>query len=425
VKAGGRIAVAGATGRVGRHVVNVLEQQGYEVVAISRSAGVDVVTGDGLADALSGVESLVDATSGASPEQQAATDFFTAATRNLQERGASAGVRRIIVVSIIGTDRFTGGYGAAKQAHERAMLAGPIPSTIVRAAQFHEFVSQLTDWGRQDGAIYLPKMRTQLVAARTVAELLADLATGCGPAPPRGANGPAISRSPVRERRTSSRPHDCSQPIAANKCRSRASATRTTRTGRSTSRVRCYPARMRSSPALRSSNGSAVRSLASPDGEGVDRASLDRCAQRMRVNAEPRAYQSRAVKSCGPSASQDLAFCGAKIDPLLHREGTSHGGWQPAADALLTMEVWERHARTRAITRDAVSPANRPDQEAGDASRDVARVVSDVSVLCPRGVDDSDNLGGRLRHDDRTSSQPAGFVQPDDHFTQSAARSSP
>jgi hypothetical protein len=35
-------------------------------------------------------------------------------------------------------------------------------------------------------------LRTQLVAARTVAELLADLATGCGPAPPRGANGPAI-----------------------------------------------------------------------------------------------------------------------------------------------------------------------------------------------------------------------------------------
>jgi uncharacterized protein YbjT (DUF2867 family) len=170
----------------------VLEQRGYEVVAISRSAGVDVVTGDGLADALSGVESLVDATSGASPEQQAATDFFTAATRNLQERGASAGVRRIIVVSIIGTDRFTAGYGAAKQAHERAMLAGPIPATIVRAAQFHEFVSQLMDWGRQDGAIYLPKMRTQLVAARTVAEMLADLATGCGPAPVRGSNGVPI-----------------------------------------------------------------------------------------------------------------------------------------------------------------------------------------------------------------------------------------
>jgi uncharacterized protein YbjT (DUF2867 family) len=192
MEAGGRIAVAGATGRVGRHVVSVLEEQGREVVAISRSAGVDVVTGEGLADALSDVECLVDASSGASPEQQAATDFFAAATRNLQQLGARASVRRIIVVSIIGTDRFTAGYGAAKQAHERAMLAGPIPATIVRAAQFHEFVSQLMGWGRQDGAIYLPRMRTQLVAARTVAETLADIATGHGPAPARGANGTPI-----------------------------------------------------------------------------------------------------------------------------------------------------------------------------------------------------------------------------------------
>jgi uncharacterized protein YbjT (DUF2867 family) len=192
VNTGRKIAVAGATGRVGRHVVDVLEEQGRDVVAISRSAGVDLVTGEGLADALSGVECLVDASSGASPEQRAATDFFTAATRNLQELGSRAGVRRIVVVSIIGTDRFTAGYGVAKQAHERTMLAGPISATIVRAAQFHEFVSQLMDWGRQNGAIYLPKMRTQLVAARTVAELLADLATGCGPAPVRGSNGTPI-----------------------------------------------------------------------------------------------------------------------------------------------------------------------------------------------------------------------------------------
>jgi uncharacterized protein YbjT (DUF2867 family) len=192
VNTGGKIAVAGATGRVGRHVVDVLAEQGHEVVAISRSAGVDVVTGEGLADALSGVECVVDASSGASPEEQAATDFFTAATRNLQQVGARAGVRRIVVVSIIGTDRFTAGYGAAKQAHERAMLAGPIPATIVRAAQFHEFVPQLMEWGREDGTIYLPKMRTQLVAARTVAETLADIATGRGPAAARGANGTPI-----------------------------------------------------------------------------------------------------------------------------------------------------------------------------------------------------------------------------------------
>ena len=44
-----RIAVAGATGRLGPHIVDVLEKRGHEVVPISRSLGVDVVSGEGLA----------------------------------------------------------------------------------------------------------------------------------------------------------------------------------------------------------------------------------------------------------------------------------------------------------------------------------------------------------------------------------------
>ena len=177
-----RIAVAGATGRVGRHVVDVLEGDGHEVVAISRSQGVDVITRDGLAAALDGVESVVDAATGPSAEQDAATEFFTTAARNLQEAGSRAGVRQIVVVSIIGTDKFTAGYGAAKLAHERASLAGPVPARILRAAQFHEFVEVLMAWGRQGEVCYLPPMLTQLVAARTVAEALAALAVAPQPA---------------------------------------------------------------------------------------------------------------------------------------------------------------------------------------------------------------------------------------------------
>ena len=170
------IAVAGATGRAGRHVVDVLRGEGHNVVAMSRSNGVDVVTGQGLAEALVGVQSIIDVATGDSPEQAAATEFFTAATRNLQEAGARAGVERIVVVSIIGIDRFTGGYGAAKLVHEQAMLSGPVPAQIVRAAQFHELVAQLTDWGRNGEVSYVPRMRTQLVSAQAVARELADLA---------------------------------------------------------------------------------------------------------------------------------------------------------------------------------------------------------------------------------------------------------
>src|SRR5919108_940752 len=182
-----RIAVAGATGRVGRHVVDVLNENGHDVVAISRSNGVDVITGDGLAAALEGVESVIDTATGPSPEQDAATEFFTTATRNLQEAGSRAGVHRLVVVSIIGTDRYTAGYGAAKQAHERAALAGPVPARILRAAQFHEFVEVLMTWGRQGDVIYLPPMRTQIVAARTVAEALAALALSPEPEGPQPA----------------------------------------------------------------------------------------------------------------------------------------------------------------------------------------------------------------------------------------------
>jgi uncharacterized protein YbjT (DUF2867 family) len=188
MQTGRKIAVAGATGRVGRHLVDVLEADGHDVVPMSRSGGVDVVTGDGLAEALAGVACIIDVATQPSPEQEAATAFFTAATRNLQEVGERAGVQQIVVVSIIGIDRFTAGFLAAKVAHERAMLSGPIPVRILRAAQFHEFVPELVDWGRQGEVSYVPRMRTQLVAARTVAEALADLANGSRPA--RGSSGP-------------------------------------------------------------------------------------------------------------------------------------------------------------------------------------------------------------------------------------------
>jgi uncharacterized protein YbjT (DUF2867 family) len=183
VQARRKIAVAGATGRVGRHLVDVLRTGGHDVVAMSRSTGVDVITGDGLATALVGVETVVDVATGPSPDQQAATEFFTTAARNLHQVGERAGVQRMVVVSIIGIDRFSGGYNAAKVAHEKAMLSGPIPARVLRAAQFHEFVEQLVAWGTRGEVSYVPKMRTQLVAARTVAQALADLATAPDSAP--------------------------------------------------------------------------------------------------------------------------------------------------------------------------------------------------------------------------------------------------
>ena len=175
------IAVAGATGRLGRHIVDVLGERGHEVAPISRSLGVDVTTGEGLADALDGVETVIDAAAYPANEQGPATEFFVASTRNLQQLGSQAGVQRIVVVSIIGIDDFSGGFLAAKKVHEQEMLEGLLPVQILRAAQFHEFVAPLLEWTTlENGVRYVPNMRTQLVAARSVAEALVDLATDAG-----------------------------------------------------------------------------------------------------------------------------------------------------------------------------------------------------------------------------------------------------
>jgi uncharacterized protein YbjT (DUF2867 family) len=169
-----KIAVTGATGRVGSPLVEILAERGHDVVSIARSKGVDVVSGDGLEEALAGAETIIDTATGPSPDQQEATAFFTASARNIQRAGAAAGAKRIVLVSIIGIDKFQGGYNAAKVAQEQTLLEGPLPVRIVRAAQYHEFVAPLIGWTIQDGVAHVPEMRTQLVAARTVAETLAD-----------------------------------------------------------------------------------------------------------------------------------------------------------------------------------------------------------------------------------------------------------
>jgi uncharacterized protein YbjT (DUF2867 family) len=192
-----KIAVAGATGRVGRHLVDILEAQGHEVAAISRSRGVDVITGEGLAEALVGAEAIVDAATGPSPDEHAATEFFTTATRNLQREGQRAGVQRSSSCRSSAATasrrlrrregRPRAGLLAARS--RRACCARAVPR-VRRAAH---------GVGRRGDVTYVPKMRTQLVAARTVAEALADLATASGARPRRS------SRSPGRARRASSR----------------------------------------------------------------------------------------------------------------------------------------------------------------------------------------------------------------------------
>ena len=304
-----KIAVAGATGRVGRHVVDILEAQGHEVVAMSRSRGVDVITGEGLAEALAGVEAIVDAATGPSPEEQAATEFFTTAARNLQEAGERAGVERIVVVSIIGSDRFAGGYGAAKVAHEQA-LARRARSRRACCARRSSTSSSRSSWSGARGATstYVPKMRTQLVAARTVAEALADLATASNGAAP--AAQPILEIAGPREESLV----EMATLLAARRgdaARIEAASDPDDPDRACTSRAGCCPARTPSSPARRSR-------------QWLDEAGLRHYAASAR-SASPRrssapAIHGSATGSSARSASQRCASSAAVEQARRHAE---------------------------------------------------------------------------------------------------------
>ncbi|QIK73523.1 3-beta hydroxysteroid dehydrogenase [Propioniciclava coleopterorum] len=175
-----RIAVAGGTGTVGRHVVVAGREAGHEMVVISRHAGVDVLTGHGLDEALAGVDVVIDVTNRAAPSADRARAFFEAVTAALMGAGARVGVRHHVALSIVGIDGIDAGYYAGKLAQERAVERGPVPSTIVRAAQFHEFVGMFLGRGRSPLAV-LPRALIRPVAAREVGTHLIAVAEA-GPA---------------------------------------------------------------------------------------------------------------------------------------------------------------------------------------------------------------------------------------------------
>ena len=174
-----RVAVAGGTGLVGRHVVAELREAGHEPVVLSRAAGVDLRNGEGLGDLLRGVGAVVDVTNTATVDPEAAREFFGGVTHNLLEAGQAAGVRHHVVLSIVGVDRVEGnGHYAGKRLQEQIARANETPTTIVRATQFFEFAEMLVGWTRRDDSAVVPPLLIQPLAPRDLGRVLAERATG-------------------------------------------------------------------------------------------------------------------------------------------------------------------------------------------------------------------------------------------------------
>ena len=172
-----KITVVGASGLIGTKVVELLKAEGHDVVASSRSTGVDVLTGDGLADALAGADALVDATNSPAFEADAVMEFFTKSATNLVNAARRAGVGHYVALSIVGVDGLPdSGYFRAKVAQEKIITESGIPYSIARATQFAEFTDSITDSMTVGDEVRVPDALIQPIPADDVASAVARAA---------------------------------------------------------------------------------------------------------------------------------------------------------------------------------------------------------------------------------------------------------
>ncbi|MGN6394831.1 MAG: SDR family oxidoreductase [Mucilaginibacter sp.] len=172
-----KILVIGGTGLVGKDVSRKLTEANHEVIIGSPSKGINAVSGEGLAEALSGTEVVIDLSNSASPDDETALNFFRATGKNLAAAAQKAGVKHHLVLSIVGTDRATYiGYLRAKKEQEEYIKNSGIPYTIIRSTQFHEHITTLIAVQGNEKEVHISTVDYQPVAAADVADLIVQLA---------------------------------------------------------------------------------------------------------------------------------------------------------------------------------------------------------------------------------------------------------
>lgn len=173
-----RIAVAGGTGTVGRYVVEAARGRGHDVVVLARGNGVDVLQGTGIDRALADTDVVIDTLNVTTLSTKKAVAFFEAVSRRLLMAEQRAGTKHHVALSIVGIDDIDSSYYAGKLAQERIVESSPVPHTIARTGQFHEFAEQVVAQTTVGRSTIVPKTLTRPVAAREVGEHLVNIAEG-------------------------------------------------------------------------------------------------------------------------------------------------------------------------------------------------------------------------------------------------------
>jgi uncharacterized protein YbjT (DUF2867 family) len=178
-----KIAVIGGTGLIGSRVVTILTATGHEAGPLSPSTGLNLLTGQGLPQALAGAGAVVNLTNSPAADDTSLT-FFQQTMDNLLAAAETAGIAHAVVLSIVGADLVPDVvYYRAKILQEDILKAGPVPYSIVRATQFFEFVDEVLSWTADESTVRLPTTLIQPIAANDVAQAVADVVAG---APLRG-----------------------------------------------------------------------------------------------------------------------------------------------------------------------------------------------------------------------------------------------
>jgi len=172
-----KIVVIGGTGRIGSKVVAILRESGIRTIAASLDTGVNTLTGDGLAGALTGAAVVVDVSNAPSFEDGPALEFFKTSTQNILTAERAEDVHHHVALSVVGTDRMPeSGYMRAKLAQEKLIEESSIPYSIVHATQFFDFVPEIADAATVGGTVRLAPVLFQPIATDDVASAVAEVA---------------------------------------------------------------------------------------------------------------------------------------------------------------------------------------------------------------------------------------------------------
>jgi len=174
-----KVVVIGGSGLIGTKVVAKLRQQGHEVIAASPNTGINTITGEGLAEAMSNTDVVIDLANSPSFEDKAVMEFFQTSGRNLLAAEINAGVKHHVALSIVGVDIMQNiGYMRAKIAQEDLIKKSGVPYTIIRSTQFLEFLAGIANQATDGNEVHLSHVLFQPIAADDVAAFVVKYAAG-------------------------------------------------------------------------------------------------------------------------------------------------------------------------------------------------------------------------------------------------------